>query len=128
MKLAISIKMARTALIIPIVGFLSWYIARKEALPAGRQRKNKKFILFQIPWFMWVFVLVGFLTSSVPGLGPLAETLKPWAGIFWTMALASIGLTVDLKGMLNVGGGPLIVGLACWLAAIGIFLLGNSIF
>jgi len=115
-KLALSIKMARTAMIIPVVGFLWWYFHRKE-------RIKKKSILLHIPWFMWVFVAVGLLTSFVPGLAPLVAILKPWAGIFFTVALTSIGLTVDLKKMLNVGGAPLIVGLACWIAAIGAFVL-----
>lgn len=130
--LALSIKMARTALIIPIIGFLCWYTGRKttEGSPERerREEKKEKFFLFRIPWFLWVFVLVGFLVSFIPTLAPLAKTLKPWAGFFWTFALTSIGLTVDLKRMLNVGGVPLIVGLATWLTAIGVFILGNAIF
>jgi uncharacterized integral membrane protein (TIGR00698 family) len=116
-KLALSIKMARTALIIPIIGFLYWYRER------GREIRKKKNVLLRIPWFMWVFVLVGLLTSFVPGLSPVLLALKPWAGIFFTMALTSIGLSVNLRKMLNVGGSPLIVGLVCWLIGIAIFIL-----
>ena len=72
---------------------------------------------------MWVFVLVGLLTSFLPQLSPVVTALRPWAGIFFTMALTSIGLTVDLRKMLNVGGAPLVVGLGCWLTAIATFML-----
>ncbi|MFH1612222.1 MAG: putative sulfate exporter family transporter [bacterium] len=115
------LKVVRTFLIIPVIGFLCWYIGKKEGI-------KRKPILYQIPWFMWVFVLVGLLASFVPTFGPLAKTLKPWAGIFFTMVLTSIGLKVDFKRMLNVGISPLIIGLACWIAVIGVFILGKFIF
>ncbi|MFH1830224.1 MAG: putative sulfate exporter family transporter [Pseudomonadota bacterium] len=116
LKLALSIKMARTAMIIPIIGFLCWYFGRREGI-------KKKAVFLRIPWFMWVFVAVGLLTSFVTTLEPLVKTLRPWAGICFAIALTSIGLTVDLRKMLNVGGAPLLVGFACWLSAIGVFLL-----
>jgi uncharacterized integral membrane protein (TIGR00698 family) len=116
LNLATVIKMARTVMIIPVVGFLWWYYHRKE-------RVEKKAILLHIPWFLWAFIAMGLVTSFVPGLGPLVGVLKPWAKVFFTMALTSIGLTVDLKKMLNVGGAPLILGLACWIAAIGAFVV-----
>lgn len=116
LNLATVIKMARTALIIPIVSFLWWYFHRRE-------RVKKKAILFHIPWFLWAFIAMGLLASFVPALAPVVVVLKPWARIFFAVALTSIGLTVDLKKMLNAGGAPLILGLACWLAAIGAFIL-----
>lgn len=115
LRLALSIKMARTAMIIPIIGFLCWYFGRRQGI-------EKKAVFLRIPWFMWAFVAVGLITSFVPNLEPLVRTLKPWASICFTIALTSIGLTVDLKKMLNVGGAPLIVGFMCWAAAIGVFL------
>ena len=116
LRLAISIKMARTAMIIPIIGFLCWHPWRGKAGARGP-------IMRRIPWFMWAFVAVGLAMSFLPGAAQLIGVLKPWAGIFFTIALTSIGLTVDLKKMINVGGAPLIVGLACWIAAIGIYLI-----
>ncbi len=115
-KLALSIKMARTALIIPIIGFLYWYCGRGR----GIEKRN---IILRIPWFMWVFMLVGLLTSFVPSLAPAAAALRPWAAVFFTMALTSVGLSVDLRRMLSVGGAPLVLGLVCWLITIGIFAL-----
>jgi uncharacterized membrane protein YadS len=116
LRLALSIKMARTALIIPIIGFLYWYCGRGHAI-------KKKNIFLRIPWFMWAFVLVGLVVSFVPVVGPALAVLKPWAGIFFTMALTSVGLSVDFRRMLDVGGAPLIVGLVCWLVTIGIFMV-----
>lgn len=116
LRLALSIKLARTALIIPTACFLCWFAERDE----GTSRRN---IFLRIPWFMWIFVLVGLVSSFVPGLGFLTVILKPWAGIFFTIALTSIGLTVDLKRMLNVGGAPLAAGLACWISAIMVFVI-----
>ena len=119
-KLALAIKMARTAMIIPAVLFLSWFVSSRD--------KERKSYLRSVPWFMWVFVLMGLAFSFIPQLTPLALELKPYAGILFTIALTSIGLTVDLKRIVNAGGGPLIVGLSTWLGAIIIFLLGNLVF
>lgn len=112
-----AIKMARIAMIIPVIWFLSWLVSSR-----GKKRKS---YLGSVPWFMWVFVLTGLAFSFVPLLAPSVPILELAAGVLFTMALASIGLTADLKGIVNAGGGPLLVGLAAWAAVMIIFLLGN---
>jgi len=116
LRLALSIKMARTALIIPVLGYLLWRSGRGSV-------RTKRSIVKRIPWFLWAFVGVGLAMSFVPGAARLTPALRPWAGIFFTIALTSIGLTVDLKRMINAGGAPLVLGLACWLVVIALFVL-----
>lgn len=116
LNLALSIKLARTTMIIPIIGFIILFFRKKR-------ETEIKSVFFSIPWFMWAFILMGFLTSFVPQFETFGEILKPWATIFFTIALTSIGLTVDLKKLLNVGGVPLIIGLICWMAGIAIFII-----
>jgi uncharacterized membrane protein YadS len=115
-NLALSIKMARTAMIIPIIGFLCWHNAVKDGT-------EKKFILSYIPWFLWAFILMGFLTSFLPVLAPVIAPLKLCAEIIFTIALTSIGLNVDFKNVLDIGGGALITGLITWLSLVCVFVL-----
>ncbi|MEW6087191.1 MAG: putative sulfate exporter family transporter [bacterium] len=115
-NLALSIKMARTAMIIPIIWFLCWH----NAMEKGTGEKN---ILFYVPWFLWVFILMGLLTSFLPVLTPAIKPLKLCAEIIFTIALTSIGLNVDLRNILDIGGGALITGLITWLSLICVFVL-----
>ena len=115
---ALSIKLARTALIIPILAVLV-FIFRKE-----QQQSEENQSPFLIYWALAGFVITGILFSFVPELTAYAKTLKPYSAILWTLAMASIGLTIDIKGLLKDLFRPLILGLLIWLGAIAVFILG----
>jgi len=114
LPLVLAIKMARTLMIISVVGVLHYFIIR-----------NRKKSHASIPWYLWGFLLVGLAFSFIPQLITYRETLKPLAGIFFTMALASIGLMVNIRKIIPSLGKALILGLISWAAAIAIFLIGN---
>lgn len=119
--LALSIKVARTALIIPVLIIFA-VIFRKEGEdgePAITELKTKV-----IYWALAGFILLGLLFSFIPELIPYAKTIQPWSAILWTLALTSIGLTIELKSLLKELFRPLILGILIWLVAIAIFMFG----
>lgn len=115
---AMLIKMARTSMLIPILGFLIYFVHEKG---------DKRPIFLKIPWFAYGFFIMGPIASYTP-LNKLLPFLKPLSGFLWTIALTSIGLTCDFRKLIDVGGMPLVLGLILWLSSILIFLGANLIF
>lgn len=117
--LALSIKLARTALIIPIIIALSVFF-RKEKEEESAARVNNIYIYLALTGF----VMTGILFSFIPELTGYVKTIKPYSAILWTLAMTSIGLTIDIKNLLNDLVKPLALGFLVWLGAIAVFMLG----
>lgn len=113
---AMLIKMGRTSMLLPILGFLIWF-----------SKEKGKPIIFRIPWFVYGFVIMGLISSYIPFLKGYSSVLKPISGFLWTIALTSIGLSCDFKRIVDVGGLPIVLGLLLWIVLIFIFLLFNLI-
>lgn len=88
-----------------------------------------------IPWFLWAFLIAGlagtwiyaadqelFRTSFEPYVRPLHN-------IFWSIAMAAVGLNADVKGLLSIQGSKaLIMAFAGFFAATAAFLAGSYMF
>ncbi len=114
--LAICIKMARTATIIPILLGFSWY-ASYLAVTKGMKAR------FGVPWFLWGFLLIGLL-FSFSQIGQYSKAIKPWASLAFTFALTSIGLGVDIKKIVFTLPKPILLGALAWLSIIALFFFG----
>lgn len=120
--LALSIKLARTALIIPIIAVLAVVFGKENSETADNGiKQNSPFFVY---WALAGFVLAGVLFSFVPDLTAYVKTIKPYSAILWTLAMASIGLTIDIKNLLKNLARPLALGLFLWLGMIAIFMIG----
>ncbi|MFH1479105.1 MAG: putative sulfate exporter family transporter [Candidatus Omnitrophota bacterium] len=77
-----------------------------------------------IPWFLWVFFISGLLCTFCPGMtGNYRVFLKTSLNITWSIAMASIGLAVNLKDLISKNGiKALLVSMASFLIATGVFL------
>lgn len=117
--LALSIKLARTALIVPIIIALV-FIFQKEQNSSEVKSRSTLIIYLSLAGF----IFVGLLFSFVPGLTAHMKILKSYSAILWTLAMASIGLTIDIRNLLKDFARPLLLGLLVWLGAIAIFMLG----
>ena len=106
---AIVVKLARTLLIIPICLGLSALAARR----AGGVRAIR--VRSLVPRFLLWFLLVAALNSV--GLVPAAwhSNLSVLSGFLITVALAALGLSVDLAGLRRAGARPLVLGGLLWL-------------
>jgi len=102
------------------------YLGLLIAIPLFSSFIKKK---FHVPWFLWAFLLAGLLFSFVK---PLAEILNPsfklLLGIFWSTAMAGIGLNADLKYLLsNDGIKAMVMAFAGFILAIIAFFIGISL-
>jgi uncharacterized integral membrane protein (TIGR00698 family) len=76
---------------------------------------------FYIPWYVVIFLLVAFLTSFVlPHY--IVNMLKPFSTIAFSITLASIGFSVNIRDIQNIRLSPLIAAYLGWFCAIGIFI------
>lgn len=110
---ALTVKMVRVVMLIPVSLGLAWF---------NRQRGSSWSKAFGQVWFVFVFAAVGFLVSFT-SLHNYQSVLAPWSTLALTLAMASIGLTVNLEAVVNAGLRPLVIGLVTWLVVVTIFML-----
>lgn len=124
---ALSIKVIRTALIIPILFILAiWFKEEKTALPAVNGNGEKESSFKWLYLALAGFVLAGISFSFLPVLFPYAKTITSLGigVILWTIAMASIGLGIEIKSFLAGFSRFLVLGLLLWLALIVVFMFG----
>ncbi len=117
---AVVVKLTRTLMIIPICLALgTWRSRRKEAVrPGGADPVRKNFRRIVPGFILWFLVAVG--------LNSLALVPSSWHGflnglaeIMITMALASIGLSTNLRDIRKAGFKPLALGAMLWILVAG---------
>jgi uncharacterized integral membrane protein (TIGR00698 family) len=114
---ALTVKMVRVVMLIPIALIVAWFNRGRS----GNWRKA----MGQV-WFVFVFAAVGLVISFTPLRG-YQSVLAPWSTLALTLAMASIGLTVNLEAVINAGLRPLFIGLIAWLAVVVLFVLSIQI-
>jgi len=142
--LATLVKMGRVALLAPLVFVLAVAYARRHGhdTTSDRQAAHVRYAKL-VPWFIWAFVGVALLSTL--GLLPvmhfqplghsagndveMAKLLKLVSKILLALAMAAIGLGVNLRALLSVGGRALAAGVissillaGCTLGLIRLFL------
>lgn len=80
-------------------------------------------LAFRRVWFIPFFIAVALLFSFYEPATALRSDIEPLATISLSLALASIGLTVDFDSIRTKGARPLLIGLFGWLAVSGLLLL-----
>ena len=111
LSLATIVKLTRTLLIIPITLALAFWTARKKGSGGGRFDFVKIF-----PWFVLGFVAAA-LVNSFGALPPALTHFLSQCGKFMiVMAMAAIGASTDVRGLVAGGRRPIILGLSCWAA------------
>jgi len=118
LSIATAIKTARIVMIIPmlfIVGTLRYFPYHGER-PLQEEQQEVK-----IPWYLWGFILCGLCFSFITPLKSYAPQIAPVGSLIWTMAMVSIGLTVNAREVISSVGKPLIAGLVIWLGLLAVF-------
>ena len=116
---ALAVKTIRILMLAPIAIVTSFIHTRRTAHSIIELRRV---------WFLLPFILLGLLVSLVPAARLTLEPLKPLATLIFAVALASVGFSVDIESVLNIGGRPLLVGLLGWFGVVIIFLLISPLF
>ena len=118
---ALTVKMARVALLSPAVIFFSFLVSKSE------NESNGKGVSFKLPYYLWIFIGITIITSLVNIPEHILEVLQNIGKFLLTIAMAAIGLKVSFKtlwqsGKMAMGFGTLIF-LIQVLASVGLILI-----
>ena len=116
-QLALVYKMARVALLSPALLFMVWLDSRKS---------NEQKFRFQLPWYLIVFIAVSIFVSFFPLPTFLLKGSETIGKIILTIAMAAIGLKVDVFRLLKVGQRGLVFALVVFAIQIGLLWLLNG--
>lgn len=119
LRIALAIKAARVVMIIPLLLLVGTLHYIPYVLDPTSERKQYK---VRIPWYLWLFVISGLCFTFVPSFADLIPVVNKINTLVWTMAMVSIGLTVDVKSVIRSIGKPLLAGLILWMGLILVFL------
>lgn len=96
--MAIVVKLTRVALLVPVALIIGWIVQRSE-----NEGAKSKFLLSNVPWFIFGFIAMsGFNTL---GIVPerVANDIVNIAYLLIGMAMAALGLNVELRTFRNYG-------------------------
>lgn len=107
---ALHIKLLRIAMLAPIaIAFsLPWWKIRKKT---G----------YHLPWFILTFIMAAILFNVVPTLRSLSTKIEPIVRFVFSIALAGVGLSIDLDSILEEGPRPLFIAFIGWISVIILF-------
>jgi uncharacterized integral membrane protein (TIGR00698 family) len=109
--LAMAIKTTRVGLLILIIPAIAYIVSRK---------------IF-IPWYMILFVAVGFWYSTTTIPASITDNIKLAYGLIFTTALASIGLNANIAVVVKRIGQPLILTYVAFLVSLVLFWACESL-
>ncbi len=112
-QLALIYKMARVALLSPALLFMVWLDSRKS---------NEQKFRFQLPWYLIVFIAVSILVSFFPLPALLLKGSETIGKFILTIAMAAIGLKVDVFRLLKAGQRGLVFALIVFVLQISLLL------
>jgi uncharacterized integral membrane protein (TIGR00698 family) len=114
-ELSITIKMARIALLSPLLIGFNYFIADKDT------RNWKK--MFVLPWYLKTFIFITILVSFI-NLPKIAIDIASEIGkIILTIAMVAIGLKISFKKLITSGKRGLFFGLIIFIIQIILLLL-----
>lgn len=100
---AITIKLARVALLSPSLILFSFLVNKKS--------NNKVIQSFKLPWYLWSFIGITILGSLVSFPKPLINNMEFIGKIVLTIAMAAIGLKISLNQLMQSGRKGVLFGL-----------------
>lgn len=120
-RIATMIKLTRNVLMAPIILLVSFFYGKKVR---GQEEKASLSSLF--PTFVLGFLVMAFLNTL--NLIPLSlgEAIDALSSSLILLALAGIGLSVDLKSLKSIGYHPFVVGILTALSLALVSFLLNS--
>lgn len=102
---AITIKLARVALLSPGLIFFHYLLNKKGSLDSeGKQSVS-------LPWYLWSFIAITVLGSFVTFPEKWIEITEQIGKVVLTIAMASIGLKIGFKKLIQTGQKGFIFGL-----------------
>lgn len=100
---AITIKLARVALLSPALIFFNFLVNR------GQVKDWKQH--FRLPWYLWSFIAITLMSSFIQFPEWFLEIMHTSGKIILTIAMAAIGLRISFKSLFRSGRRGFIFGL-----------------
>jgi len=119
LNIAMAVKSARIIGIIPLL-LIAGTLHHLPSLTASR--RTRKHYKVRIAWYLWAFIAAGICFNVIPAMTTIIPTCNFINTILWTMAMTSIGLTINIKKVFASIGKPLITGLIAWIGVLVVFL------
>lgn len=116
---AITIKMARVALLSPGLLLMSYLIHRSRS--QNTQASATPFS-FSLPWYLWSFIGITILGSLFPFPESFISLTEELGKVVLTMAMAAIGLKIGFRMLWQTGRQGLIFGLLIFILQILLIL------
>jgi uncharacterized integral membrane protein (TIGR00698 family) len=116
LDVATVVKLIRNSLMAPLLVLIAWMWSRR----AGSAGETKGGLRRAVPLFVVGFIAMAALRSAGVIDAPTAAALDSIARLLILVALAGVGLSIQVRDLRSVGPRPLALGLAAALAAGGI--------
>lgn len=113
-ELAVTVKMGRIALLTPAL-FIFSYFADKQNTETAQK--------FKLPWYLLAFIVVSILVSLLTIPQGLLDATKLMANILLAVAMAAIGLKMNLAQVAKAGRKGLLFGVVIFVLQLA-FILG----
>lgn len=110
-EMALPVKLLRVTALLPV--------AVAYSLLKGREGRR-----IYVPWFIVGFIITAALSNLLPALAVRRAALAPYGAFCFSLAVAAIGLTVDIESIIDVGPRPLLAAFLGWIVIIALFVLG----
>ncbi|MDH4163528.1 MAG: putative sulfate exporter family transporter [Nitrospirota bacterium] len=114
MEIALPVKLLRVGALLPVAIAFSFLADR------GAQRNP-------IPWYLIWSLVMALIVNFVPGADAFRSFAGPFATFVFSVALAGIGLSIELESIFDVGLKPVLIVFLGWLVMVGLFLAGSWI-
>lgn len=119
---AITIKLARVALLSPALVFFNYLVNRKNV---SNWKEH-----FRLPWYLWSFILITIIISFVNLPDAFLHAMDTTGKMILTIAMAAIGLKVSFRQLFTSGKRGVGFGLVLFLVMIllltgGMLLIGS---
>ena len=109
---ALTIKLARVALLSPGLLFLSYLLYRREHRSSGTS------FSFSLPWYLWSFIGITLLGSFIPFPEKGVAAAEATGKAVLTLAMAAIGLKIGFRTLWHTGRKGLLFGLLIFMLQI----------
>jgi len=109
-NLAVTIKMGRVAMLIPLVLYLT--MNQKQESSSGKS--------VNIPWYLVAFLVAATIVSMGLLPGDVVSQIKTADKLILTIAMAAIGLSINFKSMRKQASKALLYGGVIWIVQIGV--------
>lgn len=107
------VKLTRTLMIIPVVLYFTYRTIKRE-----KEQQTNVTIKNIFPWFIIWFVIASIISSVCQFPPQVIKIFQQLSVFLITIAMAGIGLTVNLKQFKQAGMKPIVLGLVTWLVVI----------